>query len=122
MTVGEAWIIDAVRSPRGIGKQGKGALSHLHPQHLGSTVLKALAERNDFDTADVDDVVWGTSSQVSASARAVLRSSFTQARKRSTYAASAVVGAPQSWLARRKRSSAVAAASSPSQLKFRLLR
>jgi acetyl-CoA C-acetyltransferase len=60
----DALIIDACRTPRGIGKQGKGALTHLHPQHLGSTVLKALVERNGFDTADVDDVVWGTSSQV----------------------------------------------------------
>ena len=61
----DALIIDACRTPRGIGKQGKGALSHLHPQHLGSTVLRALAERNDFDTAEVDDIVWGTSAQVS---------------------------------------------------------
>jgi acetyl-CoA C-acetyltransferase len=60
----DALIIDAVRTPRGIGKQGKGALAHLHPQHLGATVLAALVERNGFDTADVDDVVWGTSSQV----------------------------------------------------------
>ena len=60
----EALIIDAVRTPRGIGKQGKGALSHLHPQHLARTVLEALVDRNGFDTADVDDVIWGTSSQV----------------------------------------------------------
>ncbi len=60
----EAYIIDACRTPRGIGKQGKGALAHLHPQHLGSTVLKALAERNNLDTSEVDDIVWGTSSQV----------------------------------------------------------
>lgn len=60
----EALIIDACRTPRGIGKHGKGALSHLHPQHLGSTVLRALQERNDFDTAEVDDVIWGTSAQV----------------------------------------------------------
>lgn len=61
----DALIIDACRTPRGIGKQGKGALAHLHPQHLGSTVLKAIAERNSLDTGDVDDIVWGTSSQVS---------------------------------------------------------
>jgi acetyl-CoA C-acetyltransferase len=60
----DALIIDACRTPRGIGKPGKGALAHLHPQHLGSTVLRALVDRNGFDTADVDDVVWGTSSQV----------------------------------------------------------
>lgn len=61
----DAFIIDACRTPRGIGKQGKGALAHLHPQHLGATVLRALQQRNGFDTADVDDIVWGTSSQVS---------------------------------------------------------
>jgi len=59
----EAWIIDAARTPRGIGKQGKGALSHLHPQHLGATVLNALRDRNGIDTSEVDDVVWGCSSQ-----------------------------------------------------------
>ena len=57
----EAYIIDAVRTPRGIGKPGKGALSHLHPQHLAATVLKALKERNHLDTATVDDVIWSTS-------------------------------------------------------------
>ncbi|MEE4362144.1 MAG: acetyl-CoA C-acetyltransferase [Pseudomonadales bacterium] len=63
MAANEAWIIDACRTPRGIGKVGKGSLAHLHPQHLGATVLKALAERNALNTAEVDDVVWGTSSQ-----------------------------------------------------------
>ncbi|MBF9150340.1 acetyl-CoA C-acetyltransferase [Novosphingobium jiangmenense] len=60
----EAYIIDAVRTPRGIGKPGKGALSHLHPQHLAATVLKALKERNNLDTSTVDDIIWSTSSQV----------------------------------------------------------
>jgi acetyl-CoA C-acetyltransferase len=60
----EAWIIDACRTPRGIGKPGKGALSGIHPQQLGAAVLKAIAERNLIDTADVGDVIWGTSAQV----------------------------------------------------------
>jgi len=60
----EALIIDACRSPRGIGKAGKGALSGLHPQHLGAQVLKALAERTGVNTADIDDVIWGTSAQL----------------------------------------------------------
>ena len=59
----EAYIIDAVRTPRGVGKPGKGALSHLHPQHLAATVLKALKERNRLDTAEVDDIIWSTSTQ-----------------------------------------------------------
>jgi acetyl-CoA C-acetyltransferase len=67
--VSEAWIIDACRTPRGIGKLGKGALAEIHPQQLGSTVLRALAERNRIDTADVDDVIWGTSAQVGLQGR-----------------------------------------------------
>lgn len=59
----EAYIIDAVRTPRGIGKPGKGALSHLHPQHLAATVLKALKDRNDLKTEEVNDIIWSTSTQ-----------------------------------------------------------
>jgi acetyl-CoA C-acetyltransferase len=59
----EAWIIDAARTPRGIGKVGKGALADFHPQHLAATVLAAIAKRNNLKTAEVDDIVWGTSSQ-----------------------------------------------------------
>lgn len=59
----EAWIIDACRTPRGIGRAGKGSLAGLHPHHLGSAVLTALAERNSIATAEIDDIIWGTSSQ-----------------------------------------------------------
>ena len=59
----EAYIIDAVRTPRGIGKQGKGALAAEHPQHLGATVLKAIKNRNNLDTSTVDDVIWSVSTQ-----------------------------------------------------------
>jgi len=59
----DAYIIDACRTPRGIGKPGKGALSHMHPQHLAATVLKALKERNNLKTEDVQDVIWSTSTQ-----------------------------------------------------------
>ena len=60
----EAFIIDAVRTPRSIGKLGKGALSHLHPQHVAATVLRAIRDRNGIDTAEVDDIIWGTSAQM----------------------------------------------------------
>ncbi|MEX0284019.1 MAG: acetyl-CoA C-acetyltransferase [Paracoccaceae bacterium] len=59
----EAYIIDACRTPRGVGKIGKGALAHLHPGRLGATVLAALAERNNLNTGEVDDIIWGTSWQ-----------------------------------------------------------
>jgi acetyl-CoA C-acetyltransferase len=61
--MGEAYIIDSCRTPRGGGKPGKGALSHLHPQHLAATVLAALRERNGLDTSTVDDIIWSTSTQ-----------------------------------------------------------
>ncbi|MCW1402801.1 acetyl-CoA C-acetyltransferase [Novosphingobium sp. MW5] len=60
----EAYIIDAVRTPRSIGKMGKGALSTMHPEHLSASVLAALKERNNLETADVDDVIWGVSGQI----------------------------------------------------------
>ena len=60
----EAWIIDACRTPRGIGKYDKGALAKIHPRQLAATVLKALAARTGIDTADVDDIIWGTAAQV----------------------------------------------------------
>src|SRR3954465_5331529 len=60
----DALIIDACRTPRGVGKAGKGALSGIHPQQLGATVLRALAERTGINPAEVDDIVWGCSAQV----------------------------------------------------------
>src|SRR5258708_34150396 len=59
----EAWIIDAARTPRGIGKPGKGRLTEVHPQRILSTVLKALAERNNINTAEIDDIIVGGNSQ-----------------------------------------------------------
>ena len=62
--MGEAYIIEACRTPRGIGKYGKGGLSTIHPQQLGASVLQALAERTAIDTSEIDDIIWGTSAQV----------------------------------------------------------
>ena len=45
----EAYIIDAVRSPRGKGKK-TGALHEVHPQRVLAQVLNAIQERNGFDT------------------------------------------------------------------------
>ncbi|WP_127782152.1 acetyl-CoA C-acetyltransferase [Rhodococcus sp. X156] len=58
----QAFIYDAVRTPRGKGK--KGALHGVKPVTLTAGVLSALAERNDLDTSRVDDVVLGVVSPV----------------------------------------------------------
>jgi len=59
----DAYIIDTCRTPRGIGKIGKGSLAHIHPQQLAATVLKALADRNNLNTEEVDDIIFGCNNQ-----------------------------------------------------------
>jgi acetyl-CoA C-acetyltransferase len=55
----EAWIIDAVRTPRGKGKPETGGLFSVHPQELLAQCLNALQDRNGFDPGEVEDVVAG---------------------------------------------------------------
>ena len=71
----EAWIIDAARTPRSIGKIGKGALSSVHPQRILATVLKALAERNNLNTAEIDDVIAGCGTQIGKQGSCIARMS-----------------------------------------------
>jgi acetyl-CoA C-acetyltransferase len=60
----QAYVIDAVRTPRGRGRAGKGALSGVHPQELLAQTLNALADRARFPREAVEDVVVGCVSQV----------------------------------------------------------
>ena len=59
----EAYIFDAVRTPRGKGKSD-GALHEITALSLATQVLQALRDRNDLDTSKVDDVVLGCVSPV----------------------------------------------------------
>jgi acetyl-CoA C-acetyltransferase len=59
----DAYILEAVRTPRGRGKAGKGALSNVHPQELLAQTLNRLVEKAGADPADVEDVVAGCVSQ-----------------------------------------------------------
>ncbi|WP_097091849.1 acetyl-CoA C-acetyltransferase [Novosphingobium sp. Chol11] len=54
----EAFIYDAVRTPRGRGKPD-GSLHEITPVQLATQVLEAVRDRNAIDTADVDDVILG---------------------------------------------------------------
>jgi acetyl-CoA C-acetyltransferase len=60
----QATIVDAVRTPRGKGKRGKGALTELHPQELFAQTLNHLATRSGVAPGDVGDVVVGCVSQI----------------------------------------------------------
>ena len=55
-----AYIVDAVRTAG--GKRG-GRLAGVHPVDLGAAVFDAIADRNDFDTSKIDDVITGCVSQ-----------------------------------------------------------
>jgi acetyl-CoA C-acetyltransferase len=59
----EAFVFDAIRTPRGKGKKD-GSLYEVKPINLLAGVLSELQRRNDFDTAKVDDVVLGVVSPV----------------------------------------------------------
>ena len=59
-----SYVIDAVRTPRGRGKAGKGGLSGIHPQELLAQTLQALVQRGSVTAAEVDDVIAGCVSQV----------------------------------------------------------
>jgi acetyl-CoA C-acetyltransferase len=60
----DAFLYDAVRTPRGRGKSG-GSLHTVTPIDLCKTVLGAVRDRNGLDTADVDDVIFGIVEPVS---------------------------------------------------------
>jgi acetyl-CoA C-acetyltransferase len=54
----DAYIYDHVRTPRGKGR-ASGSLHSVTPIELASTALRAIRDRNELDTANVDDVVLG---------------------------------------------------------------
>ncbi|MEY4980468.1 MAG: putative acyltransferase [Pseudomonadota bacterium] len=59
----EAYVFDAIRTPRGKGKKD-GSLHEVKPINLLAGLLTELQRRNDLDTAAVDDVVMGVVSPV----------------------------------------------------------
>ena len=72
----DVFIYDALRTPRGRGKAGKGGLSHLHPQELLAQTLNHLAERLGLDKSLVDDVAMGCVSQVKEQGSCIARNAL----------------------------------------------
>ncbi|MEW6365120.1 MAG: acetyl-CoA C-acetyltransferase [Acidobacteriota bacterium] len=68
----DAYIFDAVRTPRGIGKD-RGSLYTVRPTDLLVTVLQALRERNALDTKEVEDVVIGCVTQTGEQGTCIAR-------------------------------------------------
>jgi len=71
----DAVIVEAVRTPVGIGKPVKGALSGVHPVDLSAHVIDALITRSGVDPQHINDVIWGCVSQVGEQSANVARNS-----------------------------------------------
>ena len=69
----EAYIYDAVRSPRGKGRKD-GSLHEVTAVRLSTEVLNALKERNDLEGHAVEDVIWGNVTQVKEQGGCLARS------------------------------------------------
>lgn len=74
--MGNAWIIEASRTPRGRGKMGKGALSGVHPQEMLAQTLLATLDRSKVDGAAVEDVVVGCVSQAGEQGACIARNAI----------------------------------------------
>jgi len=72
----DVFIFDALRTPRGRGKAGKGALSHVHPQELFAQTLNQMAARLGLDKSLVDDVAVGCVSQVKEQGACIARNAL----------------------------------------------
>lgn len=68
----DAFIFDAVRTPRGKGKKD-GSLHEITPIHLLKNMYDALEERNNLDTSKVDDVVLGVVTPVAEQGSCIAR-------------------------------------------------
>jgi acetyl-CoA C-acetyltransferase len=69
----EVFIYDAVRTPRGRGKAGKGGLANHHPQELLAQTLNHLAERKKLDKNLVEDLAAGCVTQVKEQGACIAR-------------------------------------------------
>ena len=69
----DAYIYDAVRSPRGKGRPD-GSLHELTSVALSAKVLNAVKERNGLDGHVVEDVIWGNVTQVGEQGGCLARS------------------------------------------------
>lgn len=76
--MGDAFIFDSVRTPRGRGK-ANGSLYTVRPVELFATVLRALRDRHALDTAHVEDVVAGCVTQVGDQGQCLARTAALEA-------------------------------------------
>ncbi len=69
----DAFIYDAIRSPRGKGRPD-GSLHEVTAVRLSAEILNALKSRNNLDTKAIEDVIWGNVTQVAEQGGCLARS------------------------------------------------
>ncbi len=74
----EAFIYDAVRTPRGKGRSD-GSLHEITPLALSSQVLAAVRDRNNIDSAEIEDVAFGCVSPVGEQGAVITRTAIMNA-------------------------------------------
>jgi len=74
----EAYIYDAVRTPRGKGKSD-GSLHEITPVQLATQVLEAVRDRNEIDAGEIEDVALGCVSPVGEQGAVVTRTAILNA-------------------------------------------
>ena len=74
----EAYIYDAVRTPRGKGKKD-GSLHEITPLNLSVQVLQALRDRNNIDSKEIEDVAFGCVSPVGEQGAVITRTAVMNA-------------------------------------------
>ncbi|MCV0395885.1 MAG: acetyl-CoA C-acetyltransferase [Rhizobiaceae bacterium] len=75
----DAYVYDAVRTPRGRGKKD-GSLHEVPAVRLGARVLEAVRDRNGLDTSKVDDIVFGCVDPVGEAGSVIPRASAFEAK------------------------------------------
>ena len=76
--MGDVFVYDAVRTPRGKGKKD-GSLHEVPTPRLAATVLKAVRDRNNLDTSTVDDIIFGCVDPVGEAGAVIPRSAAFEA-------------------------------------------
>jgi acetyl-CoA C-acetyltransferase len=72
----DVFIFDALRTPRGRGKAGKGGLANHHPQELLAQTLNHMADRRKLDKRLVDDMAIGCVTQVKEQGACIARNAL----------------------------------------------
>ena len=93
----DAFIYDAVRSPRGKGR-ADGSLHEVTPVKLSADILNALKDRNGLKGDELEDVIWGNATQVKEQGGCLARTAVLASDLTKAFPACRSIGsAPLAW-------------------------